>query len=53
MDWNHAPGALDGKLLEEGGGYDGFATGEGVGVYKGAADNGDENNGEAAAEDLG
>jgi len=53
MDGDYAPCTLDAELLEEGSGDNGFAAGVGVRVEQGAPDNGDENNGEAATEDLG
>ena len=53
MDGDHTPGTLDAELLEEGSGNNGFAAGVGVRVEQGASDNRDENNGEAATEDLG
>lgn len=53
MNGDHAPGALDAKLLEEGGGDNGFTAGVGVGVEQGASDDRDEDYGEAATEDLG
>ena len=53
MDGNDAPGALDAELLEESCCDDGVGGCEGVGVEKGAADYGDEDDAEASAEDLG
>ena len=53
MDGNHAPGALDAELFEEGGGGDRVAAGEGVGVEEAAADDADEDDAEASSEDLG
>ena len=53
VDGDDAPGALDAELFEEGGGHDFVAAGEGVGVEQGAADDGDEDDAEAATEDLG
>lgn len=53
MDGDYAPCALHAELLEEGGRDDGFATGVGVRVQQGTADDRDEDYGEAAAEDLG
>lgn len=52
VNGDHAPGALYHELLEEGGGHDGFVFDEGVGVEEGAADDADDDYGEAAAEDL-
>jgi len=52
VDRDHAPGALDAELLEEGGGDDGVAGGVSVWIQKRAADDRDEDYGEAAAEDL-
>ena len=53
MDWNHAPGTLDAKLLEEGCGDDAFALDKGVRVQERAPDDADEDDAESAAEDLG
>lgn len=53
MDGDDAPSALDAELLEEGGGYNPFGGSEAVRVEEGATDDGDEDYGEAAAEDLG
>ena len=53
MDGDDAPGALDAELLEEGGCHDTLVADECVGVEDGAADYGDEDYGEAAAENLG
>lgn len=52
VDGDDAPGTLDAELLEEGGGDDGCAAGEGVGIEQDAADEGDDDDGEAAPEDL-
>ena len=53
VDGDDAPGALHAELLEEGGGHDLVAAGEGVRVEEGAADDGDEDDAETTAEDLG
>lgn len=53
MDGDDAPGALDAELFEESCGDDLFGGGEAVGVKEGTADEGDDDYGEAAAEDLG
>lgn len=53
MDGNHAPGALDTELLEEGGGNDALVGDEGVGVQQDAAENTHADYAEAAAEDGG
>lgn len=52
MDGDDTPSALHAELLEEGGRDDALATDEGVWVQKGATKNGDDDDGEAAAEDL-
>ena len=52
VDGNDTPGALHAELLEEGCRDDALATDEGVRVQKGAAENGDDDDGEAATEDL-
>jgi len=52
VDGDDAPGTLDAELLEEGGGDDGCAAGEGVGIEQDGADEGDDDDGEAAPEDL-
>ena len=52
MDGNDAPSSLDAELLEEGGGDDVLAADEGVWVEEGAADDGDEDDAEAATKDL-
>jgi hypothetical protein len=52
MDGDYAPGTLDAELFEEGGGDDGFAAGEGVRIEQDATDEGDDDDGEAAPEDL-
>jgi len=53
MDGDHTPCALHAELLEEGGGDDGFAGRESVGVEEGTADDADDDDREAAAELLG
>lgn len=53
MDGDDAPGALDTELLEEGYCCDLFGTDECVGVEEAAADDANEDYGEAAPEDLG
>ena len=53
MDRDDAPGALDAELREEGGGDDGVGGGVRVRVEEGAADDTHDDDGEAAAEDLG
>jgi len=53
VNGNNTPRALHAELLEEGGGDDGFAGGESVGVEEGAADGADDDDGKAAAELLG
>lgn len=53
VDGDDAPCPLHAELLEKGGGDDGMARGEGVGVEEGTADDADEDDGEAASEDLG
>ena len=52
MDWNDTPGSLDTKLLEKGGGDDGAAGGEGVGIKESTSDYTDKDDAEATAEDL-
>ena len=53
MDGDDAPGALDAELFEEGRGADGGGAGEGVRIEEDTADDRDDDDGEAAAEDLG
>lgn len=52
VDGDDAPCALHAELLEEGGRYDLLVADEGVRVEQRAADDGDEDDAEAAAEDL-
>ena len=52
VDRDHAPGALYAELLEEGGGHHVGRSDEGVRVQKCTADDADDDDGEAAAEDL-
>lgn len=52
MDGDDAPGTLDAELFEKGGGHDFLVADEGVRVEKEAADDGDDDDGETAAEDL-
>ena len=52
VDRDHAPGALHAELLEEGGGDDGVRGRECVGVEQAAAQDADDDDAEAAAEDL-
>jgi hypothetical protein len=53
MNWDYTPCTLDAELFEECGCDDGFAGCECVGIEECTTDDGDENNGEATAEDLG
>ena len=52
VDGDDPPGALDAELFEKGRGYDFGVADVRVGVEDGAADDGDDNDGEAPAEDL-
>lgn len=52
MDGDDAPCALHAELLEEGSRHDGFVVHEGIGVQQGTTDDGDDDDGEAAAKDL-
>ena len=53
VDRDHTPSALHAELFEKGGGDDGFAGGESVGVEESTADGADDNDGKATAELLG
>jgi hypothetical protein len=52
VDRDNAPRALDTELLEEGCGHKCVGGGKRIGVQQGAANDGDEDDAEAAAEDL-
>ena len=53
MDRDDTPCALHAELLEESCSHDFVAARERIGVEQSAANNGDEDNAEAAAKDLG
>ena len=53
VDGDDAPGALHAELLEEGRGHNSGGRCEGVGVEERAADDTDDDDGEATPEDLG
>ena len=53
MDWDHAPCALHTKLLKVGRGHDLFVANEAIRVQYCTTDDRDEDNREAASEDLG
>lgn len=52
VNWNNTPGTLDAELLEEGGGDDGLAGGEGVWVEESTTNDGDNDDTEATTESL-
>ena len=52
VDGDYTPSALNTELFEEGSCDDGVGRGEGVWVEEGATDDGYEDDGESATEDL-
>ena len=53
MNGNDAPCALDAELFEEGSGHDLLAADEGIRIDEGATKDGDDDDAEPTAEDLG
>ena len=53
MNGNDTPCSLDAELFEEGSGHDLLAADKGIRVDEGAAEDGNDNNAEPTAEDLG
>ena len=53
MDWYDAPCTLYAELFEEGCSDDLMAAGEGIWIEQGTTNDGDEDDGEATAENLG